>query len=155
MPPTRRQTLGAIGAGTTALLAGCSALDSRPGLDLIVENYRDVRVDVAIQLLDPDAEDRRASVAFSETVRLESRAGDDDPRTWRGEDVAPARPYRVEVDVTEVARRSQHYHYVPDCVSEGPLGSSSTAPAVEITLNDDPGIAFGQTRCGDGIESSP
>jgi hypothetical protein len=147
---SRRDALHAVGTGATVLLAGCSLPSDRPGLDLRVVNYRAADIDVRVELLDPDAEERSEAGTFSERVTLPAHSGDGDPQTWRGADVAPARPYRVEVDVTEVGRKSYHYHYVPDCT-----GSAAYEPAVEVVLNDDPGVAFSQTRCGDGVESSP
>jgi len=147
---SRRDALHAVGAGATVLLAGCSLPVDRPGLHLRVKNYRAANLDVRVELLDPDAEERSGAVVFSDHVTLPAHSGDGDPRTWRGADVAPARPYRVEVDVTEVGRKSYHYHYVPDCT-----GSATVEPTIEVVLNDDPGVAFSQTRCSDGVKSSP
>ncbi|MHB9287356.1 hypothetical protein ACKVMT_10000 [Halobacteriales archaeon Cl-PHB] len=147
---SRRDALHAVGAGATALLPGCSLASDRPDLHLRVENYRAADLDVRVELLDSDAEDRSGAVAFSERVTLPAPSEDGEPQVWHGADVAPARSYRVEVDVTEVGRKSYHYHYVPDCT-----GSATVEPTVEVVLNDDPGVAFSQTRCGNGIESSP
>jgi hypothetical protein len=144
---SRREALQVAGTGVALGLAGCAGLSgsgSRAKMDVVVENYRDEAVQLAITVLDPDASDRSDGVAYHTDVEIPANATGDDE--WRAEDVAERRQYRVEVRVGRTGK-SHHYHYVPDCVGE----ESEYEPAVGLVLNDEPGVSFGQSGCDGGV----
>jgi hypothetical protein len=117
-------------------------------LDIAVENYRSEPVRLEVEVLRADATDRSESLVYDEYVEVPPRSVGQ--QEWRAADVAPARPSRVEVGVGP-EERTAHYHYVPDCTA----GDAPYEPTVHLVLDDDPGVAFGQTECHGDTASRP
>jgi len=145
----RRAVLrGAEAAGVVGLTGCSSRLVDRPSLTLSAENYREEAVDLLLEVVRSDAADRSEALVYRDRVRLAPGAVGDE--AWRADGVAPARPYRIEAEVRSGLEAS-HYHYVPDCTD----GDSPYRPRVNLVLNEEPGVSFGQTTCSGEVASAP
>lgn len=136
--PSRRQLLGVAGTGILAGLAGCSAVPApRPKMDFAVDNARDEPVNLGVRFLRPHVAERSEAIVWSDHLEVPPRDDPDDLR--HVEDVAPDRPYRIEVDE---AGTVDHYHYRPDCADEDPY-----EVGVVANLRPGGGVSFTQTTC--------
>ena len=138
--PSRRHFLQASATGVLASLAGCSALPlPRPKMDFSVDNARSTAIQLGVRFFQPHVTERSEALVYHNHIEIPPRESPDD--LWTIEDVAPDRPYRIEVEVGE-AMKSHHYHYRPDCSGDAPYEIG-----VVVNLNAGGGVTFSQTTC--------
>lgn len=108
-------------------------------MDLVVENARGSTVHLDVEFMRPDVSERSEALVYDDSFEIPPREDPDD--AWRVADVAPDRPYRIEI-VVGPTRRSYHYHYRPDCSGDTPYEIG-----VAVHLNEGGGVTFTQNRC--------
>ena len=104
-----------------------------------MDNARDTAVQLGVRFLRPHVSERSEALVYRNNVEVPPRDDPDD--LWTVEDVAPDRPYRIEIEVGN-PRRAHHYHYRPDCSDDEPYDVG-----VVVNLNAGGGVTFTQTTC--------
>ena len=110
-------------------------------MDFAVDNARDEAVRLDVAFLRPHVSERSEALVYRDSFEVPPRENPSD--TWRVEDVAADRPYRIEVLVGRT-RESHHYHYRPDCSRDAPYEIG-----VVLNLDEGGGVTFTQTQCSD------
>lgn len=140
--PSRRRILHACGTGILAGFAGCSAIPvPRPKMDFAVDNARASTVLLDIRFFNPNVAERSEALVYDESFEIPPRDTPDD--LWKVSDVAPDRPYRIELVEGEPPKQ-YHYHYHPDCSDNTPYDIGVVA-----NLLQGGGVRFTQTTCSD------
>ncbi|WP_137291522.1 twin-arginine translocation signal domain-containing protein [Natronorubrum halophilum] len=138
--PSRRDFIQASAIGILASLTGCSAIRlPRPKMDFSVENFRNETIRLGVRFFRPNVTERSEALVYRNQFEIPPRENADGP--WTVEDVAPDRPYRIEIEVGDTWN-SHHYHYQPDCSDNEPYEIG-----VLVTLYAGGGVRFTQTTC--------
>ncbi|MUW14573.1 hypothetical protein GJ633_07710 [Halorubrum sp. CBA1125] len=104
-----------------------------------MDNARDETTRLGVRFFRANVTERSEALVYRNHFEIPPREDPDD--LWTVKDVAPDRPYRIEVEVG-LTRNAHHYHYRPDCADDEPYEIG-----VVVNLNAGGGVTFTKTTC--------